>query len=161
MADPVFKPVAQDDLDVALVLMREFYAHEGLAFDEAAAGRALLGLIGDDRFGRAFLIGLETDVAGYAVLTFGYSLEFQGRDAFVDELYLREPYRGRGLGKRALEFLSEVCAQQGIRALHLEVERANYRAQAVYREFKFQDHDRYLMTKWIESEEPNLSPPNA
>jgi hypothetical protein len=29
------------------------------------------------------MILLENEVAGYAVLTFGYSLEFHGRDAFV------------------------------------------------------------------------------
>ena len=133
-------------------MMREFYAHEGLTFDQEIARRALQGIIGDKTFGRVFLIVAADRAAGYAVLTFGYSLEFHGRDAIVDELYLRDEYRGRGFGKRSLEFLSGVCVEMGIKALHLAVEKENTRAQTVYRKFGFEDHDRYLMTKWIETE---------
>jgi GNAT superfamily N-acetyltransferase len=150
MAAPIFKPATSDDIETLIVMMRDLYAHDGLApLDEASARRALLGVIGDDTFGRVFLILLENEVAGYAVLTFGYSLEFHGRDAFVDELYLRAEYRGLGIGKSALEFLTGVCAAEGVNALHLEVERANTSAQVVYRKFGFEDHDRYLMTRWV------------
>ena len=151
MADPVFKPATADDIDALLAMMPDLYAHDALAFDEAVARRALLGVIGDDTFGHVFLILLASEVVGYAVLTFGYSLEFHGRDAFVDELYLRDEYRGQGIGKRALEFLTEVCVAEGVSALHLEVERSNTQAQAVYRKFGFEDHDRYLMTRWLKS----------
>jgi ribosomal protein S18 acetylase RimI-like enzyme len=34
-----------------------------------------------------------------------------------------------------------------VRALHLEVERANTEAQAFYHKAGFADHDRYLLTK--------------
>lgn len=149
MAAPIFKPATSDDIETLIVMMRDLYAHDGLTFDEAIARRALLGVIGDDTLGRVFLVLSANEVAGYAVLTFGYSLEFHGRDAFVDELYLRDEYRGRGIGKRALQFLTEVCAAEGVNALHLEVERENTSAQTVYRKFGFEDHDRYLMTKWI------------
>jgi ribosomal protein S18 acetylase RimI-like enzyme len=149
MTDPDFKPATTGDIEALIAMMRELYAHDGSAFDDANARRALLGLIGDETFGRVFLIGVTGQVAGYAVLTFGYSLEFHGRDAFVDELFLRDEYRGQGIGKRALRFLTEVCAAEGVSALHLEVERANTAAQAVYRKFGFEDHDRYLMTKWL------------
>lgn len=149
MTDPNFKPATPGDIEALIAMMRELYAHDGLAFDDANARRALLGLIGDESFGRVFLIVMTGGVAGYAVLTFGYSLEFHGRDAFVDELYLRDEYRGQGIGKRALLFLTEVCAAEGVSALHLEVERANTSAQSVYRNFGFEDHDRYLMTKWL------------
>lgn len=150
MTDLRFKPSTPDDIETLIVMMRDLYAHDGLApLDEASARRALLGVIGDNALGRVFLILLTNEVAGYAVLTFGYSLEFHGRDAFVDELYLRDEYRARGIGKRSLEFLTGVCAEVGVSALHLEVERSNIQAQAVYRKFGFEDHDRYLMTKWI------------
>ena len=149
MAGPIFKPATPDDIETLIAMMREFYAHEDLTFDEAIARRALRGIVGDETFGRVFLIVSADEVAGYAALTFGYSLEFHGRDAFVDELYLRDEYRGQGIGSRALEFLTEVCAENGISALHLEVERSNTPAQAVYRKFGFEDHDRYLMTRRI------------
>ncbi len=39
---------------------------------------------------------LDGTAAGYAALTFGFSLEVGGRDAFIDELFLIEAARGKG-----------------------------------------------------------------
>lgn len=149
MAEITFNRAGVEDAPLLVEMMREFYAHEGLRFDEAAAQAALAGLLNDESRGRVWLIALGGATVGYAVLTFGYSLEFKGRDAFVDELYLREAARGRGVGPLALQFLEQACQSLGVRALHLEVERANTHAQAVYRKAGFRDHDRYLMTKWL------------
>lgn len=147
-----FQPAALTDLEPLLEMMREFYLHEELAFDEAMARRALEGILGNDLFGRVFLILAGEDVAGYTVLTFGYSLEFHGRDAFVDELFLHEQFRGQGIAGQVLEFLAAICQENGILALHLEVERKNAAAQRAYQKFGFADHDRYLMTKWLDTE---------
>jgi len=137
------------DFELLVELMREFYAIEHLEFDERAARVALGQILGDRRFGVIHLIRVGEEAAGYLVLTFGFSLEFRGRDAFADELYLRENFRGRGIGKASLELAGAVCRQEKISALHLEVERVNTRAQGVYRQAGFHDHDRYLLTKWL------------
>ncbi|HEX4945251.1 MAG TPA: GNAT family N-acetyltransferase [Blastocatellia bacterium] len=142
-------PAEASDIELLLVFMRDFYLHEALLFDEEVARRALQQLIGNAAFGRIFLLEFAGENVGYTVLTFGFSLEFHGRDAFVDELYVVAEHRGRGIGKQALEFLVEVCRTESIAALHLEVERANTIAQEVYRKQGFKDHDRYLLTKWI------------
>jgi ribosomal protein S18 acetylase RimI-like enzyme len=144
---PPFRPAGASDHATLLELMREFYAHEQIAFDAAAAGAALRMLLEDERHGRAVLIEPEGRLAGYLIVAFGFSLEFQGRDAFVDELWVREPFRGRGLGTQALELAAELCRAAGVRALHLEVEHANRRAQAVYRRAGFSDRPHYLMTR--------------
>jgi GNAT superfamily N-acetyltransferase len=147
-----FQLAGMPDIEALLAMMLEFYAHEELRFEETAARQALEGILKNDSVGRVFLILANHDVAGYAVLTFGYSLEFLGRDAFVDELFLHEQFRGQGIGGRALEFLASVCRENGIKALHLEVERKNAAAQRAYQKFGFADHDRYLMTKWLDTE---------
>lgn len=147
--DITFKAATLDDVALLLPMMRDFYAHEAIRFDEEAARRALQSLIGNEAYGRAFLMRVAEEAVGYAVLTFGYSLEFHGRDAFVDELFLRAAWRGQGIGQQTLAFLAEVCAVSNIAALHLEVERKNSTAQQTYRQAGFIDHDRYLLTKWI------------
>jgi ribosomal protein S18 acetylase RimI-like enzyme len=83
------------------------------------------------------------------VLTLGYSLEYHGRDAIIDELYIIEEYRGQGIGTRAIELAAKESRSLGIKALHLEVERKNTNAQHFYRKIGFEDHDRYLLTKWL------------
>ncbi len=88
-------------------------------------------------------------VVGYLVLTFGYSLEFHGRDAFIDELFIRASHRGRGWGTRAMEQAESTAKALNIRAVHLEVGHGNTRAQEFYSKMGYNDHERYLMTKWI------------
>jgi ribosomal protein S18 acetylase RimI-like enzyme len=144
-----FKIAQRDDAERLLEFMREFYEHDRISFDEGVARAALDGIINDGSRGRVWLINLGGEPIGYAVLTLGYSLEFHGRDAFLDELYIREAHRGRGAGKQMLMVAEKACGELGASALHLEVGRENIRAQAFYRKVGFQDHDRYLMTKWV------------
>ena len=145
-----YRAAGAADSDTLITMMRGLYEHDRIAFDEAAARAALAQLLADERFGLAHLILVGGEVAGYIVVTFGFSLEFRGRDAFVDELFVREEFRGRGAGAAALRFAEGLCRARGVRALHLEVERANTGAQALYRRAGFADHDRYLLTKWLD-----------
>ena len=128
-------------------MMRDFYEAEGLEFDPSASSGALATLIQNPALGRVVLLRDGDATAGYFVLALGYSLEFHGRDAFIDELYLSNQYRGRGWGLRAMEHAEEVAQVLGVRALHLEVNRSNEAAQSLYRKLGYRDHDRYLMTK--------------
>ncbi len=137
------------DIEWLLVAMREFYAIDGYSFDEKIARKALEIFIADDTLGRLWLIEGEGKAIGYVALTFSYSFEFHGRDAFVDELFIDASYRGQGIGKTAMRFIDEKCRELGVNALHLEIERENIAAQKLYRGFGFADHDRYLMTKRI------------
>src|SRR6266498_1720249 len=97
------------DVDDLLVMMREFYAHEQMPFDEAIARRALAAMLVNEAFGRVWLIQTASETVGYAVLTLGYSLEFRGRDAFVDELFVKPSHRGRGIGTETLRFIETYC----------------------------------------------------
>ena len=144
-----FTRATAPDVELLTALMRELYAHDRTAFDEREARRALELIIGDHTLGGVWLIACGGEAVGYLALTLGFSLEFHGRDAFIDELFVREEHRGRGVGRRALAFAAEACRALGVRALHLEVERANMPARGLYKSFGFVDHDRHLMTKRI------------
>ena len=146
-----FKIATHSDLNTLVELMQEFYQLDSidLVFDEWIARNALETLLQNSHLGYVWLIQLDNLLIGYVVLTFGYSLEYRGRDSIIDELYIREDYRGQGIGTKTLEFLRETCASLGIQALHLEVGRDNSKAQLFYRRMGFEDHDRYLMTQWI------------
>jgi GNAT superfamily N-acetyltransferase len=141
-----FNAAAIADVETLLTLMREYYAYDQHAFVEAKARRALNEFLADTYYGLAWLIQEGEALIGYAVLTFGYSLEFGGRDAFVDELYLREAYRGRGIGKQTIAHLLNVCREQGIKALHLEVVAHNTKARAFYEQIGFEDRGGTLMS---------------
>ena len=147
-----FQPATSADIELLLGFMRQFYEIDHYPFDEQIAREALDGIIADRSLGRVWVIREESSPVGYIVLTLGYSLEFHGRDAFIDEFYIQESHRGRGLGKEAIKLVEEACREEGVHALHLEVERNNRAAQALYNKFGFEEHDRYLMTKWVKRE---------
>ncbi|MEW6127861.1 MAG: GNAT family N-acetyltransferase [Acidobacteriota bacterium] len=142
-----FRSARLTDIEWLLAAMREFYAIDGYPFDEAITRRNLEKFIADETLGKLWLIENDAKPIGYLVLTFSFSFEFRGRDAFLDELFIDAHFRGQGIGKTAMRFLEERCREYGVQALHLEVERENIAAQKLYKQFGFQDHDRYLMTK--------------
>lgn len=148
-ASPVsLRSAGPEEVDRLLGMIRAFYVEDGtIRYVPERLRPAILRLLGDPSLGRLWLIDAEYPAVGYLVAVWGYSLEWHGRDAFVDELYVEPAHRGRGIGSRALELAEEACREAGVRALHLEVERPNTRAQELYRRMGFRDHDRYLMTK--------------
>jgi ribosomal protein S18 acetylase RimI-like enzyme len=147
---PTFRVAADSDADFLLGMMQEYYAYDGHAFDRPRARAALLTFLRQPSFGRAWLVCDGEVAVGYIVLTFGYSLEYLGRDAFIDEFYLRPAHRGRGWGRETLSYVEEQARAAGVRSIHLEVVRSNTTAKQVYRRAGYADHEHYLMSKWIE-----------
>jgi diamine N-acetyltransferase len=147
--EPQFRLAVETDAGTLLRFMREYYAFDGHGFDEPKAHVTLMALLRDENLGRAWLILDGGGPVGYVVLCYGYSLEWLGRDAFVDEFYLLEEYRRRGWGRRTMEFVEEAARSAGIRTLHLEVVRKNTAALDVYRKLGFLEHESTFLSKWI------------
>jgi len=146
---PHFRLAIESDADTLLTFMQEYYAFDGHGFDREKARVALTALLRDASLGAAWLILDDTKAVGYVVLCIGYSLEWLGHDAFVDEFYLREEYRGRGWGKKAMAFLEDAARERGIRTLHLEVVENNDAALRLYRKLGFREHKSTFLSKWI------------
>ncbi|NHC35632.1 GNAT family N-acetyltransferase [Scytonema millei] len=142
-----FKVAETSDIETLVNFIRGFYEFDGHIFDENSIRTTLLKLLLDANLGRVWLIRKGEEAIGYIVITFGYSLEYRGRDAFIDEFYIRASDRGQGIGKQTIQFLEKICSELEINALHLEVERHNTKAQNFYRQVGFVDQNRYLMTK--------------
>ena len=136
----------------ARALHAPFLCDRCYAFDEGTAREALEEFITDSSLGSIWLIETDGAPIGYVALTLCYSFEYHGRNAYIDELYIDAAYRGQGIGRQTLRFIEEECRRLRVRAIHLEVERANVIGQALYAKFGFDDHDRYLMTKWVAGE---------
>lgn len=152
----MFKSAESEDISILIDFMREYYEYDRLAFDVRVARKALEEILNDDSAGNVWLIQGEGKDVCYIVLSFICSLESHGRAAFVDELYNIEGYRKRGIGVKALKFVEEFCRSRRIDAIRLEVERSNIRARAVYERFGFVPHDRFTMTRWLETKRLSL-----
>lgn len=142
-----FRMATASDVESILALMAGYYSQDGYEFVEADSRRALVDLLDNVHLGQVWVVEDEEGVMGYLAVTLGYSLEYRGRDAFIDELFLHERGRGQGAGREALAIAEAYCRARGVRALHLEAEHHRTRALELYRARGFQDHDRRLLTK--------------
>jgi len=141
---PYFDLVREADADLLVELARAFHDEEGHPLTVAGQA-ALRQLAQGEPFARTWLVRQGGETLGYVIITLGFSVEYGGRDGFIDDLYLVPGARGRGLGRELLNFALARAAELGIRTLHLEVEADNERANHLYRAAGFAETGRRLM----------------
>jgi ribosomal protein S18 acetylase RimI-like enzyme len=140
----------QDEAELLrMMLLLAEHPPGAITFDEAKARTALRKFLFLPAFGGVWLLFEGNATVGYIVLTLGFSFEFHGHDAFIDELYIDAAHRRRGFGRQALEFAEKKARERGVNAIHLEVDRGNDAAFELYRRVGYEDHQRFLMTKWL------------
>jgi GNAT superfamily N-acetyltransferase len=147
-----FRTATPADAAALLAMVGEFHPLMGISFDPAGTGAAVDELLRDPALGRAWLIESGAELVGYAVVVFDHSLEFRGRLGVLDELYVREAHRGRGVGATALRFVESACRGLGLRALTLEVGRDNLAAQAAYARAGFRARNSDYLFKRLDAE---------
>ena len=86
---------------------------------------------------RACLLEQDGETAGYGLLSLKYSHEAGGLELWVEELYVRPAFRGRGLGHEFFAWLRGLSAAEHIRRIRLETEPENERAAALYARMGF------------------------
>ena len=146
-----FRAAEAKDVEAILSLMATYYAEDGYPFSRTIARGQLERLRADPTLGCVWVSDSAAgDVVGYLVVTLGFSFEYGGRDAFVDELYIAEPRRGAGLGREALRCAEAYCRRVGVRAIHLEVERHRVGVDALYAKEGFRETGRKLLTKRLD-----------
>jgi GNAT superfamily N-acetyltransferase len=144
---PTLVPVGPADLPALTQLVRAYHAYDQHPFDEPLILAALRQLCQGTAYARCFFIHLGGERIGYVSASYGFSIEVGGLDFFLDEFYLEETWRGRGLGRVLLAMIeAEVKRLGGIR-LCLEAELHNPRAAHLYATSGYEEHERRLLSK--------------
>lgn len=141
----IFTPLQPSALPTILPMMQEFYALDNYDFDLATAEKLFNEFIENPDLGQAWLIWVDGEAVGYVILTFIFSFEYKGKIAFLDELFISEKVRGKGIGKKALDFIQEKVEQLSLQLIYLEIEPHNETAQQLYLAKNFVMHKRKLM----------------
>lgn len=150
-----FQKAGKRALDIVLMLLTKKYTQANLPIDNEKMRSAVRGLIENEHFGEIWLLELNRKSIGLVILTLGWSMEYGGKDGFIDELYIETDHRGKGYAKTALDFIEKRALSLGVNALHLEVSRHNLRVKILYENFGFIDQDNDLMHKYLkQSKDP-------
>jgi ribosomal protein S18 acetylase RimI-like enzyme len=136
-----------NDVQRLLPLVRALWLFERIPFDAVAVGAALQGLHADPSLGCVWVAETANELAGYTVVTFGYSLEHGGLVGLVDELYVTPALRDSGIGTQLIDRAVHACRERGVRRLQLEVDDVNPRAASLYARLGFETNARALLTK--------------
>jgi len=131
-----------------LPLVAAFHSEHGIDMTDEARANALAPLLEGSPLGAVWFFGPTMAPTGYVIVTFGWSMEMGGMDAFVDELYIRPRVRKRGIASEVLAAIASSLSGVGVKALHLEVDREDKATQRLYARAHFKLRDRYsLMTR--------------
>ena len=141
-----FRKIEQKDKDVFLQMSREFYNSPAViapikeeyhvnAFNELMRSRDYL---------ECYMIECDGKSAGFGLLNFAYCHEAGGKIVWIEEIYIREEFRGRGIGTKFFELVKNNHPANRYR---LEVEKENERAVKLYKSlgYDFLEYDQMIL----------------
>ena len=147
---PFFREAKPEDRTDLETMIQDYYLYDKQDIDKSKIKSSLDIALKTNPHVKIWIIEANNEIAGYLAVAIGFTIEAGGKDGFLDELFLKETYRGLGIGREAVRFAIRACSSLDIRRLSLEVESHNLRAQNLYEEIGFFTHDRILMSRWID-----------
>ncbi len=132
----MIRKMEEKDSASVLEMMRVFYASPAVLSNgsEEIFRADFENCVGNSPYAEGFIVEDAGEILGYAMVAKSYSTEFGKPCIWIEDLYLKEPYRGKGLGSQVLQFIFDQFPGSIFR---LEVEEENARAIAAYQENGF------------------------
>lgn len=125
----------QDKASV-LEMMQVFYASPAVFTNgsEEIFLNDIENCISDNPYLEGYIIENSDGILGYAMLAKSFSTEFGKPCFWIEDLYIKDQYRGLGLGKTFFDFITKKYTDCIFR---LEVEEENERAIKLYKKCGF------------------------
>ena len=127
----MIRMMEERDREAVVRLMRAFYASEAVFTNgsEEIFDRDVDECIGSSPFAEGYVFEEEGVLVGYGMLAKSYSTEFGKRCVWIEDVYVVEEARGKGVGSDFLHFVGEKYPGCVFR---LEVEKENERVLRLY-----------------------------
>lgn len=90
-----------------------------------------------DVYVQGYMLVCDSNNVGYCVTMKTYSVEAGGITIWIDELFVLEEYRSKGLGRELFKYIEE-NGDKKLRRIRLEVELENGRAISLYKKMGFE-----------------------
>ena len=133
--------------ECVLDMMREFYSSPAVLTNgsEEIFKADVDNCINGSPYLEGYIFEAGDEVIGYGMIAKSFSTEFGRPCIWIEDIYLKEDYRGLGVGSRFFSLIEEKYPNH---ILRLEAEEENERAIAVYKKNGF-DVMPYLEMKKI------------
>ena len=140
-----FELLKTETIPAIVNLMVDFYAIDGYPINKETTTNLFLEFVNKPEAGKCFVIKYNNEICGYTILVQFFSFEMSGNVLLLDELYIANNYQGKGIGKKAMEFIKQFSQENNYKKIVLEVEPHNQRAIQLYEKEQFKKHNRDLM----------------
>lgn len=127
----MIRKITESDRALYTELAKEFYATDAVLspIPEKNIADTFDEMMRSDCYAAAYIFEEDGETAGYGQLAFTWSQEAGGKTVWLEEIYLRPAFRGKGIGSGFIEFVKSSIPAARYR---LETEPDNLRAQALY-----------------------------
>jgi GNAT superfamily N-acetyltransferase len=135
------RPLGRDDFDTALRLVRDLY---GLPESDPEPHRAAFEALVNDVDASPFLALADGAPAGLIVFRFRRRLNHATFEGWISDLVVREPWRGRGIGRALVASAIAEWRLRGSHRIQLEVGGDRSAARSLYQDMGFVEQGRYF-----------------
>jgi GNAT superfamily N-acetyltransferase len=132
--DLQIRSATEQDTPLVLAFIKELAEYERMT-DEVTATEDELGacLFGPDRVASAVLAYVGGEPAGFAVYFFNFSTFLARPGLYLEDLFVKPAWRGRGIGRALLAHLARIAVERGCGRMEWSVLDWNELALNVYR----------------------------
>lgn len=129
----IIRKFSENDFNEIFNMMKDFYNSPALLHPapDDILKKDILDCLGDCPYVEGYLFEENGKAAGYSMLAVSYSTEYGGICIWVEDLYIKPEYRGKGMGTAFFDFLKRE-RKEAVR-FRLEAESGNHGAIELYK----------------------------
>ena len=134
----VIRKMTEADRPEIMEMMRVFYASEAVLTNgsDEIFSADIDECVGESPYAEGYVFESLGEIVGYSMLAKSYSTEYGKRCIWIEDIYIRPEFRGKGLGTSFLKFVEDRYRNWAVR-LRLEAEEENERAIRLYEKCGF------------------------
>ena len=134
----VFRKIKQEDKSEIFSMMKEFYSSDAVLTNgsDEIFEADIENCVNNNPYLDGYVFERQDEIIGYAMLAKSFSTEFGKHCIWLEDLYLKPQYRGKGI---VPEFVESIKEEYKNCILRLEVEKENEHACYVYKKLGFKE----------------------
>jgi len=148
----MIRDIEEKDREIFIAMCEEFYSSTAVSHSvpKSHFERTFEVVTHNSPYYKGYMLEYEGKTVGYGLVQLSCSNEAGGMQMFLEELYIREGYRNKGLGK---EFFERVYASRDdVVRYRLEVTAVNEREISLYKRLGYENLDYVQMIKDVDKD---------
>ena len=135
--ESAIRAMTREDRAAVLEMMRVFYASPAVLTggSEEIFENDIENCVNDSPYLEGYIIENAGQIQGYGMVAKSFSTEFGKPCIWIEDLYIKDAFRGLGIGKVFLDYIADKYSGC---LLRLEVEEENRQAMKLYKKCGFE-----------------------